>query len=81
MEIGDDIVNELAAVGRARGARVTTEVLMGRSVATHVSRAGRNVDLVILGTGARSGTQRLFLGPKVELILRDSPVSVLVLNT
>jgi Kef-type K+ transport system membrane component KefB len=82
MEIGDDIVNELAAVGRARGARVTTEVLMGRSAADAiVSRAGRNVDLVILGTGARSGTQRLFLGPKVELILRDSPVSVLVLNT
>lgn len=82
MEIGDDMVNELASVGRARGVNVATEVVMGRStVDAIISRASRSVDLVILGTGARSGTQRLFLGPKVELILRDSPCSVIVLNT
>lgn len=82
MEIGDDMVNELAAAGRARGVNVSTEVVMGRSTVDAIlARAHRNVDLVILGTGARSGTQRLFLGPKVELILRDAPASVIVLNT
>lgn len=82
MEIGDDMVQELAASGRGRGVSVSTEVVMGRSTSEAIiARASRNVDLVILGTGARSGTQRLFLGPKVEMILRDSPVSVIVLNT
>lgn len=82
MEIGDDIVNELAEMGRGRGVNVVTEVVMGSSmVSTVIDRAGRNVDLIVLGTGARSGTQRLFLGPKVELLLRDAPCSVIVLNT
>jgi Kef-type K+ transport system membrane component KefB/nucleotide-binding universal stress UspA family protein len=82
MEIGEDIVDELAEIGEGRGVNVVAEVAMGRSaVSAVVDRAGRNVDLIIIGTGVRSGSQRLYLGPKVELLLRDSPCSVIVLNT
>jgi nucleotide-binding universal stress UspA family protein len=45
-----------------------------------VDRAHRDVDLIVLGTSVRVGTQRLFLGPRVERIIRESPCSVMVLN-
>ncbi len=82
IEIGQDIVDGLREVGVRRGVNVTTEVVMGGSmVSTVAERARHGVDLIVVGTGVRAGSQRLFLGPKVELLLKESPCSVLVLNT
>jgi Kef-type K+ transport system membrane component KefB len=81
MEIGEGIVNELREVGEGDGVRVATEVAMGGPLLDNlVERAGRDIDLIILGTGVRAGSPRLFLGPKVERLLRESPCSVIVLN-
>jgi nucleotide-binding universal stress UspA family protein len=39
-----------------------------------------SIDLIILGTDLRIGTQRLFLGPKVERILNHAACPVVVIN-
>lgn len=38
------------------------------------------VDLIVLGTDVRTGSDRLFLGPRVERILEEAPCPVLVVN-
>jgi hypothetical protein len=38
------------------------------------------VDLIILGTDARAGSERLFLGPRVERLLSEAPCPVLIVN-
>jgi nucleotide-binding universal stress UspA family protein len=81
MEIGQEIVNDLRKAGERRGVQVATEVVMGGSMtASLLDRAHRSVDLMIVGTNVRAGTQRLFLGPKVERLVRDTPCSTIVLN-
>jgi Kef-type K+ transport system membrane component KefB len=82
MDIGQEIVTELREAGERAGVAVVSEVLMGGAVTANVvDRAAGEVDLIVLGTSVRVGTQRLFLGPGVERIIRDSPCSVVVLNT
>jgi nucleotide-binding universal stress UspA family protein len=82
LQIGQDIVTELRRMGEARGVRISAEVLMGGSVTANViQRAGRSVDLMIIGTHVRSGSHRVFLGPRVEHMLRELPCSVILLNT
>jgi nucleotide-binding universal stress UspA family protein len=39
------------------------------------------IDLIILGTAIRPGSDRLFLGPKVERILNNAPCPVIVVNS
>jgi nucleotide-binding universal stress UspA family protein len=81
IEIGQDIVNELKQLGLRMGVRVLTEVVMGGAMVPNVvERASRDIDLIVLGTGVRAGSQRLFLGPKVERLLAEAPCSVIVLN-
>ena len=81
MEVGQGIVNELREIGNQLGVNVATEVKMGgATVDGIVERAQEHVDLIILGTGVRAGSPRLFLGPKVERLLSVAPCSVLVLN-
>ena len=81
MEIGEGIVNELREKGAGLGVQVATEVTMGGSMVDNlVERARDDVDLIVLGTGVRAGSPRLFLGPKVERLLSHAPCSVIVLN-
>lgn len=81
MGIGQDIVGELRREGERAGAKVISEVVMGGQMTANIlERARRGVDLIVLGTSVRTGSQRLFLGPKVERLLAESPVSVVVLN-
>jgi Kef-type K+ transport system membrane component KefB len=81
MEIAEGIVNELKEKGAGLGVQVATEVTMGGSTVDNlVERARDEVDLIVLGTGVRAGSPRLFLGPKVERLLSEAPCSVIVLN-
>jgi nucleotide-binding universal stress UspA family protein len=81
MEIGESLVNELKEMGRQFGVRVATEVTMGGTTVDNlVNRARKDVDLIVLGTGVRAGSGRLFLGPKVERLVTEAPCSVIVLN-
>ncbi len=38
-------------------------------------------DLLVIGTSVRAGTARLFLGHRVENLVRNAPCPVLILNT
>jgi nucleotide-binding universal stress UspA family protein len=81
MGIGQDIVNDLRQEGERAGVRVASEIVMGGQMTTNIiERTRRGVDLIVLGTSVRTGTQRLFLGPRVERLIKESPCSTLILN-
>lgn len=76
------IVNQLEELGEAQNIRTDVEVRLGRDperVILDLAKR-RGVDLIILGSDVQAGTQRLFLGPKIEHVLDNAPCPVLVLN-
>lgn len=81
MGIAEDILNDLRRTGEMQGVEVATEVVMrGATTANIIERAGQDVDLMVVGTNVRAGTQRLYLGPRVERIVREAPCSTLIVN-
>ena len=75
------IVRAMAERGEAQGARVRAVVETGEAETVIVETARQEgADLIVLGTDVRPGTDRLFLGPRVERILRDAPCPVVVVN-
>ncbi|HVR43489.1 MAG TPA: cation:proton antiporter [Thermoanaerobaculia bacterium] len=79
---GRGIVEELRALGEAQKVSTAAEVRVGRNpdrVILDVARE-REIDLIVIGTDIRPGSQRLFLGPRVERILNNAPCPVLVVN-
>ncbi|MFZ0625074.1 MAG: cation:proton antiporter [Acidimicrobiia bacterium] len=80
--IGQEVVEDLRSVGEGFGARVLSEVrLGGETTESILARLDEgDIDLMILGTAVRAGSQRLYLGPKVERLLSTAGCSVIVLN-
>ncbi len=80
--IGQEVVEDLRSVGEEARARVVTEVrLQGETTDAIAARIDEgDIDLMILGTAVRAGSQRLYLGPKVERLLTDPGCAVIVLN-
>ncbi len=76
------IVGELEKLGRAHGVRVSGSVESGPDPETVILdlTESRGVDLIIMGTAVRPGSERLFLGPRIESILREATCPVVVLN-
>jgi nucleotide-binding universal stress UspA family protein len=74
----DDLVAEV----RKRWPRVDAYVRQARP-AVGVLATAREVaaDLIVLGTHARHGVERILLGSVAESVLRDSPVPVLVVRS
>ncbi len=72
----------LQEVGRTLGVGAQTRIDEGGSVVETILRAAEDegADLIVLGTEVRSGTDRLFLGPRVERILGEARCPVLVVN-
>ncbi|MCL4867577.1 MAG: cation:proton antiporter [Anaerolineae bacterium] len=83
LSIGHQIVDQLRESGELRGVTVITDVEIGlRPEQVILTQARqRGVDLIILGTDVRLGSDRLFLGPRVEYILTNAICPVLVINT
>lgn len=81
-ETGRQIVEELRDFGEGEGVRVDAEVREGPNpeavILDYVREAA--IDLVVLGTDVRPGSDRLFLGPRVERILEEIRCPALVLN-
>jgi Kef-type K+ transport system membrane component KefB len=76
------MVDELKTLAIKHGVSADAEVKVGRdpeSVILDVAKKD-SIDLIILGTDLRIGTQRLFLGPKVERILNHAACPVVVIN-
>lgn len=76
-------VQELKELGEAFGVKTEAMIVKGKSPEEKiVDIAGSNkIDLIIVGTNIRPGSNRLYLGPRVENILQTSPCPVIVMNT
>ncbi|MGH8957981.1 MAG: cation:proton antiporter, partial [Acidimicrobiia bacterium] len=83
LEIGRQLTDDLRQVGESLGIATETEVRMGPAPEDAILETARrtNADLVVLGTGVRAVSSRLFLGPRVERILSACPCPVVVINT
>lgn len=82
-EFAYDSVNELKRLGEAFGVKTEAMVEHGDSPEDKIHEVAveNDIDLIIVGTNIRPGTNRLYLGPRVENILEASPCPVLVFNT
>lgn len=81
--IAHQIVDELGAMGHSLGVRTYTAVQPGADPETVIFEVAREseIDLIMLGTSVRAGSDRLYLGARVERILRYAPCPVIVVNS
>ncbi len=77
------IVHELEDIAKTYEVKAQAETRSASSVEKGILdyAQNKNIDLIILGTDLKPVSQRLFLGPSVEEILRNAPCPVIVLNT
>jgi len=82
LAIGHELVEELRELGASRNVNTNTNVHQGVSPeAVILEMAERErMDLIILGTAVRSGSERVFLGPRVERIMAGAPCPVVIVN-
>jgi nucleotide-binding universal stress UspA family protein len=76
-------LEEMRKTGQAKGVPAKTEVKVGAEIEEVILEIAQkeNYDLIVLGTDVHPVSDRLFLGPRVERILRSAPCPVIVLNT
>jgi Kef-type K+ transport system membrane component KefB/nucleotide-binding universal stress UspA family protein len=81
-ETAEQIVEELRARGEGEGVLACGRVIGGGSAEAVILRFAldSDVDMVVLGTDVRPGSDRLFLGPRVERILEGVHCPALVVN-
>lgn len=82
-QFAEDAVGELKKLGDAFGVKTEAMVRTGTSPEEKIKEiASENrIDLIVVGTNIRPGTNRLYLGPRVENILQAAPCPVIVFNT
>jgi nucleotide-binding universal stress UspA family protein len=80
---GKQIVDALRELGQVQGVQTSADIQTGTDPETIILEVARqhNMDLIILGTDVRPGSSRLFLGPRVERILKNTPCPVIVFNS
>ncbi|MBE0538078.1 MAG: cation:proton antiporter [Ignavibacterium sp.] len=78
-----EIVNELKAIGESLSVNTHTRVEIGLNPEVVIIDIAKkdNFDLVIIGSDVRPGSDKLFLGPRVEKILLSSDRPVIVVNS
>ena len=81
---GKKILDKAAKLAASRGVRPETELwesATARVAEVLVARAKRwRADLIVMGTHGRHGVNRLVLGSDAELVVRNSPVPVLLVR-
>lgn len=79
----NEAVNELKVLGEAYGVNTEAMIVKGESPEKKITEIAdsNKIDLIIVGTNIRPGSNRLYLGPRVESILQIAPCPVLVFNT
>lgn len=81
VEIGEQLVEDIAELGHSMGATVHTEVLVADQTMTKlVEYATDRADLIVLSSDRRSASQRAFLGHGTEYVLREAPCPVAIVN-
>jgi nucleotide-binding universal stress UspA family protein len=70
-------------MGQSLGVHAYTAVYPGSEPETIILDVARsaNMDLIILGTSIRAGSDRLYLGSRVERILHQAPCPVIIVNS
>jgi len=83
LDVGRQMVAGLRELGQIRGTQTNADIQIGTDPETIILDVAReqNMDLIILGTDVRPGSARLFLGPRVERILKNAPCPVIVFNS
>jgi len=83
LDVAHEIVSEVHDRWVELGVATVTMVEMGPAVEEAVLAIAQQIgaDLVVLGTSARTGTRRLYLGPRVERVLIACPCPVAVFNS
>jgi nucleotide-binding universal stress UspA family protein len=81
--IAHQIVEELRQLGESREVLTVADVRVGPDPETVIMDVvnKERIDLIILGTAIRPGSDRLFLGPRVERILKNASCPVILINT
>lgn len=76
-------VEELKKLGESLNVKTFTEIEVGQEPDSVILKMSseKNFDLIILGTDIRPGTDKLYLGPRVERILNNCTCPVLVVNS
>lgn len=83
MTIAEHGVDELRELGELQGVATSAEVRGHRSPDQAIIDRARELgaDLIVLGTSISVGSDRLYLGPRVERILANAPCPVVVVNS
>jgi Kef-type K+ transport system membrane component KefB len=81
--IAHQIVDELGTMGQSLGIRTYTAVHPGTNPEDVILDSAKSayMDLIILGTNIRAGTERLYMGSRVERILNQAHCPVIVVNS
>lgn len=83
-ETGEKILADAQAQVRKHDVRCSSELLAatgGGAAGTIIAQAKKlSADLIVMGTHGRRGLRRLTLGSDAELVLRSSPVPVLMVR-
>jgi Kef-type K+ transport system membrane component KefB len=79
----NEAVNELKKLGEAFDVKTEAMVQNGESIEDKITEIAKEnmIDLIVVGTNIRPGTNRLYLGPRVENIIQMAPCPVIVFNT
>jgi Kef-type K+ transport system membrane component KefB/nucleotide-binding universal stress UspA family protein len=82
MQTAQRSVDALRELGQLKGVQTTAEVRPGREPEKVILSAAKSwgADLIVLGTSISVGSDRLYLGPRVERILANAPCPVVVIN-
>ena len=76
-------VEELKKLGESLNVNTFTEIEIGEEPDTVILKMSseNNFDLIILGTDVRPGSDKLYLGPRVERILNNASCPVIIVNS
>jgi nucleotide-binding universal stress UspA family protein len=81
---GEDVLSKAKAAAAAAGVAAETslrEVTRGRIASIVIDEArSSGCDLIVMGTHGRRGFSRLALGSDADLVVRESPVPVLLVR-
>lgn len=78
-----EIVASLRRLGESLGVETETDVRIGQRIEPLVGQVAErhSIDLMVVGTDLKPGSDRLFLGPRVESLIKSSPCPVVVINS
>ncbi len=77
------ITEELKKLGESLSVNTFSEVEIGTDTESAIIEMAKekNFDLIVLGTDIRPGSEKLYIGPRVERVLNNAPCPVLLVNS